>query len=81
MKLKIYICFRKFLNEFLKEAQKYFEIIVWSSSKPDYAKGILDVLESRLDFKFDYCLSLADQVCSEEKDFYVKSIEILTGKG
>jgi hypothetical protein len=39
------------------------------------------VLETGLNFKFDYCLSLEDQVCSEEKDFFVKSLEILTGKG
>ena len=42
---------------------------------------ILDVVEKGLDFRFDYCLSLADQVTSEDKDFYVKNIEILTGKG
>ena len=65
----------------MDECSKYFEIIIWSSSQPDYAKMILEVVERGLDFKFDYCLSLADQVASEEKDFYVKNIEILTGKG
>jgi hypothetical protein len=42
---------------------------------------VLKVLEENLDFKFDYCLSLAEQVCSEEKDFYVKSLDVLVGEG
>jgi hypothetical protein len=36
-------------------------------------------LETGLDFKFDHCLTLADQAPSEEHEFFVKNIEILGG--
>ena len=72
--MQIYICFRKYLKEFLYEIKNHFEIIVWSSSQPDYAKYVVKILEEKLNFKFDYCLSLADQICSEDKDFFVKDI-------
>lgn len=56
-------------------------MIAWSSSRGDYAKNLVEVLETQLEFKFDYSLSLADQSSSEEKDFFFKNIEILIDKG
>ena len=60
-KMKVYICFRNFLKEFLFEAQKYFEIIVWSSSQADYSESLINIIQDKLDFKFDYIFTLADQ--------------------
>ena len=79
--MKVYVCFRRYLNEFLNEAQKNFEIILWSSSQADYSALLIDLVESTLNFKFDYVFTLADQTQSEEKDLYVKDIGILLGAG
>ncbi len=57
---------------------KYFELIIWTSSQPDYSKSLIELVESTLKMKFDHCLMVDDQIQSEEKDFYVKNLEILT---
>jgi len=59
-KLKVNICFRQFLKEFLYEVQKYFEVVLWTSSQADYSQGLIEEVETKLEFKFDQCLTLAD---------------------
>jgi len=61
MKLDILCCNRRYLKEFLYGAQKYFEVILWTSSQDKYAKGMVEALEEQLDFKFDYALTMSDQ--------------------
>lgn len=69
------------MKEFFFEAKKHFEVIVWTSSQKDYSHCLIDLVEQNTGFKFDHYLTLDDQCQSEEKDFYVKNIEILTGDG
>lgn len=79
--LKLYVCFRPYLKEFLLGCKKYFEVIVWTSSQQNYSYQLLNMIDQTLGIKFDHCLSLGDQMCSEDKHFYVKNIEILIGQG
>lgn len=60
-KLKIFVCFRNFLKEFLESLQKHFEIIAWTSSQSDYTELLVDTIQNTLDFRFDYILSVSDQ--------------------
>ena len=39
------------------------------------------MLQDSLQFKFDICLTLADQIQSEDKDFFVKNMELLVEAG
>mmetsp|Transcript_21059 Transcript_21059/g.32617 ORF Transcript_21059/g.32617 Transcript_21059/m.32617 type:complete len:111 (-) Transcript_21059:254-586(-) len=81
MSFDILICLRPFLKEFLYAAQKHFEIILWTSSQDKYTEGLVQSLQESLDFKFDQVLSSDQQTPSEEKEFTVKNIEVLTGLG
>ena len=31
-KLKVHVCFRNYLKEFINEVKKYYEVIAWTSS-------------------------------------------------
>lgn len=67
--------------QFLESLQNHYEIIAWTSSQSDYTHLLVDVIQKTLNFKFDYFLSLSDQTPSEEKEFFAKNLEILTGYG
>jgi len=70
------------MQEFLKQAQKNFEIILWTSGLEDYSKNIISMLEEKLaPFKFDHVLFMTDQTASVDNSFFVKNLEILTGLG
>lgn len=79
-KMKIYVYFRKYLKPFLQEMKKYFEIIAWTSSQKEYSDQVIETIEKNLDFKFDHCLSIDEQIQAEDNTFYVKNIDILCGK-
>lgn len=52
-KLEVHVCFRNYLKEFLFEAQKYYEVIAWTSSQSEYSKMLINTIEGAFDFKFD----------------------------
>jgi len=58
--LKVNVCFRPFLKEFILELQSYFELIIWTSSQSEYSQGLIKILEEKIGFDFDYHLTLAD---------------------
>jgi TFIIF-interacting CTD phosphatase-like protein len=58
-KLKIYVCFRKRMIEFLRALQEKFEIIAWQSSQKDYAQSIIELIEAQ-GINFSYSLSIED---------------------
>lgn len=35
--LKVHVCFRKYLKEFIHEVKKYYEVIAWTSSQLEYS--------------------------------------------
>lgn len=44
--LKIYVCYRSHLQEFLEKLSQRFELIIWSSNNPEYTKQIMNLMEA-----------------------------------
>jgi hypothetical protein len=47
-KITVYVCFRPHLREFIEECAKKFELILWSSSPPDYSEKLFNTLPEDL---------------------------------
>lgn len=58
--IEVYVQFRPYLHEFIRETSKIFELVLWSSSQLEYSKGILKIVEENLGIKFDHFLTFAD---------------------
>lgn len=43
-KLKVFVCFRNGLKEFLFEAQKYYEVVAWTSSQAQYSQMLIQTI-------------------------------------
>jgi hypothetical protein len=54
---------------------------MWTSSQADYSQGLAELVENTCGLHFDLFLSLSDQTPSEDKDFFVKNMELLIGEG
>lgn len=72
--LKLFVCLRPYAREFLREASKYFELVVWTSSQREYSDQLIGLLEKEIKVKFDHWLCLTEQTCSEDNQFRFKNI-------
>lgn len=47
-KITVYVCFRPHYREFIEECRKHFELILWSSSPPEYSEKLFNTLPEDL---------------------------------
>lgn len=75
--LKIFVCFRPYLISFLQNLQKYFEIILWSSSQTEFTKEIISILDPYPHEYFSYILDITHCQKSKDESLHIKNLDIL----
>ncbi|CDW86447.1 nli interacting factor-like phosphatase family protein [Stylonychia lemnae] len=76
--LNIFVCYRPYMNELLASLKQSFELILWSSSQPDYTEKLLQILDPPSDDrKFVHHLDLSHCQRSDDDTIMIKNIDIL----
>jgi len=79
--LKLYISFRPYLRDMLRQLKQDFELILFTSGQRDYANKIIDLIEKDEKF-FDFRLTKDDCLHCKNLDVHVKDLKVLLfGRG
>ena len=76
--IKVYVCFRPHFREFIEGCAKIFELILWSSSPPEYTEKLFITLPENLQLQFRLRLDQSSCLVSTDDSLRVKNLSILT---
>ena len=75
--LKIYVCFRPCLIEFLDVLVQNFELILWTTAATEYSLKLASIIDSKPHKYFSHLLDISHCQFSEDKVLNVKNLEVL----